>query len=229
MTYINLCQMHRAESTYVEQGRQNHWPSVIDWDDVLERLKSPEIVKALRNIIDDPHSSEFFVTFYNNIRRDGALKAASIRAQLDTFELSHPGYYGEQGLLILFDTLNELFPNLTSEECRPLSARQFFMSVLVPEAAALLIEQDMDCTHQEALITLRESRQYGLAMFPDRGGFFGSGKGDHMDEAGAKQLEWRKEVAGLTYPGHHAEIAQSSMFKTRFLEKETDPDVLIVD
>ncbi|EUC59143.1 RTC4-like domain protein [Rhizoctonia solani AG-3 Rhs1AP] len=229
MTYINLCQMHRAESTHVEQGRRNHWPSTIDWDDVRERLKSSEIVKALRDIIDDPHSSNFFVTFYNNIKRDGALKAASIRAQLDTFELSHPGYYGEQGLLVLFDTLNELFPNLTSEECRPLTARQFFTSVLVPEAAALLIEQDMDCTHEEALVTLRESRQYGLAMFPDRGGFFGSGKGDHMDEAGAKQLKWRKDMVGSTYSGNHAEIAQSPMFKTRFPEEGTDPDVLIMD
>ncbi|CAE6455961.1 unnamed protein product [Rhizoctonia solani] len=229
MTYINLCQMHRAESTYVEQGRRNHWPSVIDWDDVRERLMSSEVVKALRSIIDDPHSSEFFVTFYNTIKRDGALKAASIRAQLDTFELSHPGYYGEQGFLVFFDILNELFPNLTPKESKPLTTRQFFMSVLVPEAAALLIEQDMDCTHEEALVILRESRQYGLAMFPDRGGFFGSGRGDHMDEAGAKQLEWRKDMVGSTYPGSRPEIAQSPMFKSRFLEEETDPDVLIVD
>ncbi|KAG8714970.1 hypothetical protein FRC11_006300 [Ceratobasidium sp. 423] len=229
MTYINLCQMHRAESTYVEQGRQNHWPTVIDWDDVRERLKSSEVVKALRSIIDDPYSSKFFVTFYNTIKRDGALKAASIRAQLDTFELSHPGYYGEQGLLVFFDTLNELLPNLTYEECKPLTTRQFFMSVLVPEAAAVLIEQDMDCTHEEALIILHESRQYGLAMFPDRGGFFGSGKGDHMDEAGAKQLKWRKDMAGSTYRSNRPEIAQSPMFKSRFLEEETDPDVLIVD
>ncbi|CAE7092761.1 unnamed protein product [Rhizoctonia solani] len=229
MTYINLCQMHRAESTHVEQGRRNHWPSVIDWDDVRERLKSPEVTKALRRIIEDPHSSEFYVTLYNNIKRDGALKAASIRAQLDTFELSYPGYYGEQGLLVLFDTLNELFPNLTSEECRPLTARQFFMSVLVPEAAALLIERDMDCTHEEALSTLRESRQYGLTMFPDRGGFFGSGKGDHMDEAGAKQLKWRKDMVRLTYTGNHPETASSPTFKTRFLEDEADPDILIVD
>lgn len=228
MTYINLCQMHRAESIHVEQGRRNHWPSVIDWDDVRERLKSSKVVKALRTIINDPHSSEFFVTFYNTIKRDGALKAASIRAQLDTFELSHPGYYGEQGLLIFFDTLNELFPNLTSDECKPLTTRQFFMSVLVPEAAALLIEQDMDCTHEEALITLRESRQYGLAMFPDRGGFFGSGKGDHMDEAGAKQLKWRKDMVGSTYSSNRPGTAQSPAFKPRFLG-ESDQDILIVD
>ncbi|CAE6460786.1 unnamed protein product [Rhizoctonia solani] len=229
MTYINLCQMHRAESTYVEHGRRNRWPSVIDWDSVRERLKSSNVVRALRSIINDPHSSDFFVTFDNNIKRDGALKAASIRAQLDTFELSHPGYYGEQGLLIFFDTLNELFPNLTAEESKPLTTRQFFMSVLVPEAAALLIEEDMDCTHEEALIILRESRQYGLAMFPDRGGFFGSGKGDHMDEAGAKQLKWRKDMVGSNHPSNQPEISQSFEFQSRFLEDETDPDILIVD
>ncbi|CAE6359115.1 unnamed protein product [Rhizoctonia solani] len=229
MTYINLCQMHRAESKYVEQGRKNCWPSVIDWDNVRERLKSLEVVRSLRNIIDDPYSSEFFVTFYNNIKRDGALKAASIRAQLDTFELSHPGYYGEQGLLVFFDTLNELFPNLTPEETKPLTTRQFFTSVLVPEAAVLLIEQDMDCAHEEALIILRESRQYGLAMFPDRGGFFGSGKDDHMDEAGAKQLKWRKDMVSSTEYGNRPEIPQSFTFKPRFLEDETDPDILVVD
>lgn len=75
------------------------------------------------------------------------------------------------------------------------------MSVLVPEAAALLIEEDMDYTHEEALVTLRESRQYGLAMFPDRGGFFGSGIDDHMDEAGAKQLEWRKDMIRSSHSG----------------------------
>jgi hypothetical protein len=72
--------------------------------------------------------------------------------------------------------------------------REFFLSVLVPEAAALLIEEDMNCTHEEALITLRESRQYGQMMFPDRGGLSGLGVDDHMDEAGAKQLQWRKDM-----------------------------------
>ncbi|KAB5590832.1 RTC4-like domain containing protein [Ceratobasidium theobromae] len=230
-TFINLCHMHRAESTHVEQGRRNHWPSVIDWGSVRERLRSPRVIKGLQNIISDPNISEFFVTLYNTIKRDGVLKVASIRGQLDTFESSYPGYYGEQGLLVFFDILNELFPNLTSEECKPLTTRQFFMSVLVPEAAALLIEEDMDCTHEEALVTLRESRQYGLAMFPDRGGFFGSGIDDHMDEAGAKQLEWRKDMIRSSHSGE-LHKAQSPPFKAKminFRNMEIDPDVLVVD
>lgn len=102
--------------------------------------------------------------------------------------------YGEQGVLVIFDVLTERFPNLSTGETKPLEPRQFLLSVLVPEAAALLIEQDRHCTHEEALATLRESRAYGQMMFPDRGGLSGSGVGDHMDEAGAKQLKWRQEM-----------------------------------
>jgi hypothetical protein len=89
--FINLCHMHRAESTHVQRGRENNWPVVIDWDTVRERLRSTPVVDALLEIISDPHSSEFFAVLSETIKRDGALKAASIKGQLDTFELSHPG------------------------------------------------------------------------------------------------------------------------------------------
>ncbi|KAG9104232.1 hypothetical protein FRC06_004216 [Ceratobasidium sp. 370] len=193
-TFINLCHMHRAESTHVQRGKENHWPVVIDWNSVRKRLSSIQIVDALREIISNPESSEFFVTLSRAIKRDGALKAASIKAQLDSFELSHPGYYGEQGTVVFFEVLIELFPELSPEECKPLQPREFFLSVLVPEAAALLVEQDMNCTRKEALVILRESRQYGQMMFPDRGDPLGWGESGHMDEAGAKQLQWRKDM-----------------------------------
>ncbi|KAF8605789.1 hypothetical protein BDV93DRAFT_437885 [Ceratobasidium sp. AG-I] len=193
-TYINLCHMHRAESVHVALGRKHNWPAVIDWDNVRLRLKNPFVIDALQEIISDPHTSGFFMALYDTIKRDGILKASSIKGQLDHFESSHPGYYGEQGVLVIFDVLTELFSNLSIEETKPLEPRQFLLSVLVPEAAALLIEQDRNCTHEEALTTLRESRAYGQMMFPDRGGLSGSGVGDHMDEAGAKQLQWRKAM-----------------------------------
>ncbi|KAG8685269.1 hypothetical protein FRC09_014858, partial [Ceratobasidium sp. 395] len=31
-TFINLCHMHRAESTYVQRGKENHWPVTINWN-----------------------------------------------------------------------------------------------------------------------------------------------------------------------------------------------------
>ena len=39
--------------------------------------------------------------------------------------------------------------------------------ILVPEAALALVMEDMHQTRQEALRTLRDSAQYGVAMFPD--------------------------------------------------------------
>ncbi|KAG8688931.1 hypothetical protein FRC08_011187 [Ceratobasidium sp. 394] len=231
-TFINLCHMHRAESTHVQRGKDNNWPAVIDWNNVRKRLRGMQIVDALREIISDPESSEFFVTLSETIKRDGALKAASIKAQLDSFELSHPGYYGEQGTLVFFDVLTELFPDLSPEECKPLQPREFFLSVLVPEAAALLVEQDMNCTHEEALVILRESRQYGQMMFPDRGDHLGSDESDRMDEAGAKQLQWRKGmIRAVTKPSSVTGTGSSDEpTKVKPTPKETfEDEVLILD
>ncbi|KAG8739791.1 hypothetical protein FRC10_005174 [Ceratobasidium sp. 414] len=218
-TFINLCHMHRAESTHVQRGKENHWPVVIDWNGVRNRLRSTQVVNALQEIISDPQSSEFFVILSETIKRDGALKAASIKAQL--------------GSLVFFDVLTELFPELSPEECRPLQPREFFLSVLVPEAATLLVEQDMNCTHEQALVILRESRQYGQMMFPDRGDLLGLGESDRMDEAGAKQLQWRKGmVQTATKPSSVTGTGSGSGDEPRAkpLPKETfEDDVLVLN
>lgn len=49
----------------------------------------------------------------------------------------------------------------------PLTPAEFIQRVLVPEAATRLIAQDLNQSIEEATITLRESAQYGVAMFPD--------------------------------------------------------------
>ncbi|QRW02857.1 hypothetical protein RhiLY_01856 [Ceratobasidium sp. AG-Ba] len=229
--FINLCHMHRAESTYVQEGIANRWPTVIDWNDVRKRLQSEEIMDALQEIISDPPSSEFFVTLSDTVKRQGVLKAASIKVQLDNFELSHPGYYGEQGTLVFFDVLTHLFPDLSPEECRPLQPREFFLSVLVPEAAVLLIEQDMCCTHEEALKILRESRQYGQMMFPDRGDHLGMD--GHMGEENAKQLQWRKDmiqVGSTPTFGIDAELARKpEKAKLSPFRRNSDDEIVVLD
>lgn len=83
--------MHRAESVHVALGRKHNWPAVIDWGNVRLRLENPFVVAALQDIISDPHKSSFFTALYDTIKRDGILKASSIKGQLDNFELSHPG------------------------------------------------------------------------------------------------------------------------------------------
>jgi len=77
--------------------------------------------------------------------------------------------YGEQGSVIIHQTLFNLFPPSSFDVSlvSPLTPAEFIQRVLVPEAATRLIAQDLNQSIEEATITLRESAQYGVAMFPD--------------------------------------------------------------
>ena len=77
--------------------------------------------------------------------------------------------YGEQGSIIIHQTLFNLFPPSSFDVSfvSPLTPAEFIQRVLVPEAATRLIAQDLNSSVEEALVTLRESVQYGVAMFPD--------------------------------------------------------------
>lgn len=49
----------------------------------------------------------------------------------------------------------------------PLTPTEFIQRILVPEVAVALIMEDMNVSKKRAMKTLRESVQYGVAMFPD--------------------------------------------------------------
>ena len=91
--------------------------------------------------------------------------------------------YGEQGSIIIHQTLYSLFsPDtipLTSVD--PLTPSQFLTRVLVPETAMLLIQEDMHLsTKEETLRVLDESKKYGVAMFPEQA------QGDEVAEIGER-------------------------------------------
>lgn len=71
--------------------------------------------------------------------------------------------------MILAQTLYDMFPPLhfPSNSTSPLSPADFVQSVLLPETAVSLIMEDMQLSRKEAITTMRESAQYGVAMFPD--------------------------------------------------------------
>lgn len=79
------------------------------------------------------------------------------------------GSYGEQGSVIIHQTLFDLFPPSTFDASliAPLAPAEFIQRILVPEAAVRLIAQDLWVDIEDAILTLRESAQYGVAMFPD--------------------------------------------------------------
>ena len=80
--------------------------------------------------------------------------------------------YGELGYLIIHQTIYQLFPpdTINSDSTAPLTPADFIQRILVPEAAVYLIMEDLQSDYSSAVKTLRESVEYGVAMFPDAGG-----------------------------------------------------------
>ena len=78
--------------------------------------------------------------------------------------------------MIIHQTLFDLFPPSSFDPTRilPLTPNEFISRILVPEVALRLIMEDRDLEGidgmQEALIVLRESSTYGVAMFPEDAG-----------------------------------------------------------
>ncbi|KIM53511.1 hypothetical protein SCLCIDRAFT_46614, partial [Scleroderma citrinum Foug A] len=103
------------------------------------------------------------------VKNQGSRTVVGVKGQFASFEKTQPGYYGEQGSVIIHQTLFNLFPPSSFDVSliSPLTPAEFIQRVLVPEAATRLIAQDLNQSIEEATITLRESAQYGVAMFPD--------------------------------------------------------------
>lgn len=95
--------------------------------------------------------------------------------------------------------MDDMFPSIPN--CAPLEPTDFVLRVLVPEAARLLIMEDMDISAESALLVLQDSRKYGMAKFPDAGGDEDIGMGIGlkarmkvgMERAKKEEEEWREE------------------------------------
>lgn len=108
--------------------------------------------------------------------------------------------YGEIGQAIIFQTLCKLFPpgSLEPSKTHPLSPMDFIHYVLVPQVGLMLIQEDLHLSSEEALKTMRESRRYGVAMFPHESDF---DKIDAADEVTIEQARKRRRELELEQPG----------------------------
>ncbi|KAG2071637.1 hypothetical protein BDR04DRAFT_1193691, partial [Suillus decipiens] len=185
--YISACQRHHFETHSLPEAMEKGWPQSIDFKNVPKRVE--KMKDALEAIIadtdiysDDEDSveydgrgprarSDFWREIKKQIKKQGSRTVTSVKGQFTSFEKTQPGYYGELGLLIIHQTLYSLFPFSSFEpsSIAPLTPAEFIQLVLVPEAAVGLIMQDLHLDRNEAIVTLRESSQYGVSMFPDVG------------------------------------------------------------
>lgn len=74
-------------------------------------------------------------------------------------------------MVVITDTLRNMFPVIKQSLTKPLSRFDFDREVLVPECATALIQQDLGegTSFEVARNVLRKSSRYGTAMFPDIG------------------------------------------------------------
>ncbi|KAH7885744.1 RTC4-like domain-containing protein [Phlebopus sp. FC_14] len=196
--YISVCQRHRFETHHLPIAIERGWPTSIDFKKVPDRVKRMKAeLEAIildngycddgeEDDIDDisggPRSrSVFWREVRKEVRKQGSRTVVGVKGQFASFEKTQPGYYGEQGSNIIHQTLFNLFPpsSFDASLIAPLSPAEFIQRILVPEAAVRLIAQDLCADIGDAIATLRESAQYGVAMFPDT--VSGEGKRKEVD------------------------------------------------
>ncbi|KAJ7178387.1 RTC4-like domain-containing protein, partial [Mycena crocata] len=193
-----LCQLHNFESSSIPLAIANGWPTNIDWSNVEARVLGMR--GDLEEIISDmgekivyggiaPEVGQSMVEntetwgprmhciFWRDVLKDlklmGSRRFSGITGQLATFDKIQPGYYGEQGTIIIHRTLYKMFPFSTNHAnlVQPLSWCDFIGSVLLPEVGMRLIMEDMslDVGSEEAkniaVSVMRESTTYGVGMF----------------------------------------------------------------
>ncbi|KAK6984200.1 RTC4-like domain-containing protein, partial [Favolaschia claudopus] len=168
--FVDLCSRHQLESQIFPVAERNGWPTSVDWDGLAARVVGMR--GDLENIIrneDHREQSIFWRVLDADLKRVGPRKVSSIRGQLSRFQREQPGYYGEKGSLIIHQTLYTMFAESTNKSLvKPLSVREFIGSVLVPEVGVRLIMVDMSLGMEGAAAVMRESAEYGVAMFPDK-------------------------------------------------------------
>lgn len=125
--------------------------------------------------------------------------------------------YGEQGSVIIHQTLFDLFPPAAFDASliAPLAPAEFIQRILVPEAAVRLIAQDLCVDIDDAVVTLRESAQYGVAMFPDTSENKRKGAGVDDDDMGvADRIVMERARA------RRKELAEEEKVENAMLEEE---------
>ncbi|KAI0676101.1 RTC4-like domain-containing protein, partial [Trametes maxima] len=220
--FVGVCQRHRFERVWIPRASKRGWPTSIDWNGLRGRVE--KLKEKLKSIVDDvdqdfaPHTkgkgkqreesgsrrtNEFWQELVKNVKEQGSRQTTGVRGQFLHFNKTQPGYYGELGYMIVHQTLCNLFPPTTFDAAAalPLTPADFISHVLVPEAALNLIMEDLNLSRGDALRTLRESVEYGVAMFPADEGEGGKGDSDVlgvgekivMERARARRKELEEE------------------------------------
>lgn len=151
-----FCRMHKqvsAKKTWEEKG----YP-MVDWANLEARIEGHH--DLLESLIMGS-GSHFGDLLKENIRTGQA------RTLLTTDEYLTPGYYGLRGMSVMTEAVVAMFSNLLRKRA-PVDMRVsgrgytgFVQSVLVPELAVKLIQEDLHLGEDQAREVMEESRAVG--------------------------------------------------------------------
>lgn len=160
---VKFCRMHKkvtARKTWEDKA----YP-VIDWARLQGRIEAHH--DFLKSIIMGS-GSHFGNVLTENIRTGKA------RTLLTTKDYLTPGYYGLRGMSVMTETVTDTFSKLLRKRA-PLDTRisgrgytGFVQSVLVPELAVKLIQEDMSLGEVEARLVMEDSRAVGEILNDER-------------------------------------------------------------
>lgn len=186
---IGFCLRHEDESTHVPKGIAEAWPTVLDTEELVQRIRTPRHWAVLRRVIERPQQSEYFRAILVRVEKQGKA-ALSLASQMQNMAELRPGYYGERGWEFLLKFLLSTFSgigrasktdetlNLSSDErtaaIKPLTPTLFVTVVLMPELLTSLFIEDLERagkphTAADAKRLRQESTRYGAALFPTDG------------------------------------------------------------
>ncbi|ROV97283.1 hypothetical protein VSDG_04700 [Cytospora chrysosperma] len=176
-----FCHMHKKRSAK-DIWAARKYPE-IDWGTLESRIAAQH--DFLESLINGETSH------YGDVHRE-SINTGKNRTLLKTEDYPTPGYYGLRGMSVMTETIVEMFSALLRERApryKLISARGytgFVQSVLVPELAVKLIQEDMSLGDEEAArVVMEESRAIGEIIHDEkkesrgqmRGNIGGGGQG----------------------------------------------------
>ncbi|KAJ7078226.1 hypothetical protein C8R43DRAFT_1143432 [Mycena crocata] len=161
-----ICLRHVFERDQIPKAQYNGWPTTLDPKAIERRLKANKAqFDALINDGQCDGARKDNIVWQQAIKNSASAKHQGAGGTMADFHLYQPGYYGEQGMLIMDDTFRRLLV-VFDASVHPLTPQQFFAMVLTPEAGVLLIMEDQNVDRTTAFGIMRESCSYGSEMFP---------------------------------------------------------------
>lgn len=88
---INVCTLHRSETSHLPAAVAKGWPTEIDWSNVRKRVRDPAMVAELNQVVYAKETSVFFGFAKEQAEKLGSMLARTAKGQYEVATKSQPG------------------------------------------------------------------------------------------------------------------------------------------